>query len=161
MKTKWKTTVLRQEAQFAFSWRQVSKWFQGRVELKEFISSRRLGLKGIRPFGSTKALTHFGHEGQGARIPRTDPAENKKIPLGQLFIKVKKWFENERTHNTEVKRMNILQRVKYQMEFDRDRHYNISIIIKISRHIIIYYDILIIITIPIITYYNILLYIIL
>ena len=59
--------------------------------------------------------------GQGARISKVLPENNKKIPLLQCFLKVRKWFENERLHNTEVRQKHLVQRLKYQMEYEKDR----------------------------------------
>jgi len=98
----------------------VIRWHRRRQEYKDIIIQNRLGLRGIRPFGGQTLNTKKGITGQGSRISKTPPEKNKKIPLLRCFIKVKKWFENERLHNQEVRRLHILQRLKFQMEHDRD-----------------------------------------
>ena len=92
------------------------------VELKEFVATRRLGLRGLMPFGSrAKRSKLVSRSGQGARLSRTAPGFNKKRPLNLTLKRVKVWFDNENRHKTEVRRKHIVQRIKYELEFDRDR----------------------------------------
>ena len=109
------------QEKFNFNFFQGRRWHAERELIKREVIRLRLGKHGIRPFGSTKALTKRGDVGGGARIKRKAAEENKKIPLMTVFIKVRKWFENERMHRQEVRRLHINQRLKYQLEADRDR----------------------------------------
>ena len=82
--------------------------------------SRRLGKHGLRPWGSTsrprgKALS------QGCRIPVSKTSFSKKQVLGGVLGKVKKWFDKERMHNNEVRSKHIVQRIKYELEYEQDK----------------------------------------
>ena len=43
-----------------------------------------------------------------------------QVPLAKVFADVRVWFENERSCGTEVRAKHIIQRVKYQLEYERD-----------------------------------------
>ena len=79
-------------------------------------------MRGLMPFGSrAKRSKLVSRSGQGARLSRTAPGFNKKRPLNLTLKRVKAWFDNENRHKTEVRRKHIVQRIKYELEFDHDR----------------------------------------
>ena len=108
------------EAKYLYQMATLYKWWGMKVELAKFVATRRLGLRGLRPWGSHKPLAHF-LPGQGARLSKLLPENNKSQQLLQCFLKVRVWFENERRFNTEVRQRHIVQRLKFQMEFEKDR----------------------------------------
>jgi len=85
------------------------------------VVSQRLGIHGLRPFGSNKVINKLERKGQGSRINKVALENDKKSPLKKTFLKVKAWIDKERSFKHEIRRRHILQRLKYEMEFERDQ----------------------------------------
>ena len=102
----------------------ISRWFKVKAKLMEAVARLRLGTRGLRPFGSrsaTSTLNHHANVGARLRESRTG-IPSKQQPLEAVMARVKKWFDNERAHGHEVRRKPILTRLKYELEYEVDRH---------------------------------------
>lgn len=108
------------EHRFGYPYDTAIKWWDLRTAMQEFLASRRVGVHGVRPFGSTAPLCRSS-KSQGARLSKVTDEPISKQPLNKVLLQVKRWFDNERERNHEVRSRHIAQRVKYQIEYERDR----------------------------------------
>ena len=110
------------EADWHYLYDTVQGWAKRRVEFGEYIVQSRIGKWGPRPFGSTRA-TSEGSKARGARMSRHTVGESTTLrPLEELLARFKKWFEHEREHRHEVRGTVLRQRLKYELEYERDMH---------------------------------------
>ena len=116
-------TRLRRELESTWHWKfeTVSKWVEQKQAYEELVARLRLGRRGLRPFGSTEKVSSKSGN-QGARI-RVDIAgvATKQRPLEAVMHRFHKWFNNERDHRHEVREKTILTRLKYELEYERDK----------------------------------------
>ena len=84
-----------------------------------------MGIYGPRPFGSRAKVVERSRKATGARI-RKGSVSTRQRPLGGVFDKVKSWLETERSYGHEIRTKHIAQRIKYQMEHERDRQQVLS-----------------------------------
>ena len=109
------------EATWHWKYETVSKWIELKTAFQECVSRLRLGLRGLRPFGSTRSLRELRH-GRGARVRVLVPGvANKQRPLETAMHKLHQWFNSEREHRHEVREKTILTRLKYELEYERDK----------------------------------------
>ena len=105
-----------------WKWEVIKAWFALKPIFIQTIAKLRLGVRGIRPFGSTKKATACaGHRNKGARIQQVVPGKTTpQRPLEAVMFKLEKWFKKEREHNHEVRKKTILTQLKMQLECERD-----------------------------------------
>ena len=96
-------------------------WFERNTEYLDMVIGQRLGVHGLRPFGSNKDINKLTSKAKGSRINKVAANNDKKSSLKQVFLKIKDWIDKERSFKHEIRRRHILQRLKYEMEFERDR----------------------------------------
>ena len=96
-----------------------------RQRLREFVSQNRVGLWGPRPFGSRAPVAKAGgatQQASGARLRQQGEGPSSKLqPLRGVFQQVKAWLEKERQYGHEVRAKHVAQRLRYQLEFERDK----------------------------------------
>ena len=81
------------EKRFAYPFQRLMGWVKLKDMLEEFIFKQRCGLKGLRPFGSTKPTSN-GSQGLGARLrPHRPKIPTKQQPLNAVLRKIGTWFE--------------------------------------------------------------------
>jgi len=99
----------------------IFKWAESKVALQEFVARRRLGLRGLRPFGSKKPLQDCSRC-SGARV-RPDAAgqPSPMRPLERVMARLHQWFNQEREYRHEVRGKILNTRLKYELEYERDR----------------------------------------
>ena len=102
-----------------YSWERAKTWWSSRRALRDFIAKSRVGVYGPRPFGSRAKVVELSRKATGARLRKEATARQQ--PLSGVFDKVKSWLEKERSHGHEVRTKHVIQRIKYQMEHERDR----------------------------------------
>ena len=68
----------------------------------------------------TRLSTSCSPKNHGSRISKAAADNDKKSPLKSVFLKVKAWIDTERSFKHEIRRRLILQRLNYEMEFERD-----------------------------------------
>ena len=78
-----------------------------------------MGVYGPRPFGSRAKVVELSRKATGARLRKEATARQQ--PLSGVYDKVKSWLEKERSHGHEARTKHVIQRIKYQMEHERDR----------------------------------------
>ena len=96
-------------------------WFERKTEYLDMVVGQRLGVHGLRPFGSNKVINKLKSKAKGSRMRKAAADNDKKSPLKKVFLKIKGWIDKERSFKHEIRRRHILQRLKYEMEFERDR----------------------------------------
>ena len=109
------------EARWHWLWETVSRWIELKTALQEVVSRLRLGQRGLRPFGSTRPMGECSGS-TGARLRVAVPGvATKQRPLECVMHKLHQWFENERAHRHEVREKTILTRLKFELEYERDK----------------------------------------
>ena len=83
-----------------FSWKVIQTWYKRKEEYEAQFSKLRLGKWGLRPFGSTVALTKKS-KSSGARLRF---GMNKGGYQSEAVKWLKIWFDEERRHGHEVSR---------------------------------------------------------
>ena len=114
---------LKVELERKYHWRRetIFKWFELRIALQEVVARRRLGIRGLRPFGSKKPVTECSRS-SGSRLRVGTPGvATKQRPLERVFHRLERWFKNEREHRNEIRTRHLSTRLKYELEFERDR----------------------------------------
>ena len=112
----------RQELQRGFNWHwdTIKMWYSLKPIMVSTIAKLRLGVRGLRPFGSNKKLTECKRN-KGARIQQTIPGKvTKQRPLEAVMYRLEKWFKREREYNHEVRKKTILTHLKGLLEQERD-----------------------------------------
>jgi hypothetical protein len=99
---------------FDTSPRFIFKCLDKKALYQAFVTSQRLGLNGVRPFGSRGSVQR---QGQGARIRTADSNPG----LSRVFAAVRTWFEKERRHGHEIKNWHIRTRFLLQLETEIGR----------------------------------------
>ena len=109
------------EATWHWKWETISKWLELKTAFAEIVSRLRLGQRGLRPFGSRRPLREIRH-GQGARVRVFElGVATKQRPLETVMHKLHHWFVGEREHRHEVRDKTILTRLKFELEYERDK----------------------------------------
>ena len=96
-------------------------WFERKTEYLDMVVGQRLGVHGLRPFGSNKVINKLKSKAKGSRMRKAAADNDKKSPLKKVFLKIKDWIDKERSFKHDIRKRHILQRLKYEMEFERDR----------------------------------------
>ena len=101
------------EVKWHWKYETIKKWHELKTALAEVVSRLRLGLRGLRPFGSRKPLSEI-KKCTGARLRVNVPGvATKQRPLETVMHRVHLWFNNEREHRQEVREKTLLTRLKY------------------------------------------------
>ena len=99
----------------------IFKWAESKVGLQEFVARRRVGLRGLRPFGSKKPLQDCSRC-SGARVrPDTAGQVSPIRPLERVMARLHPWFNQEREYRHEVRGKILNTRLKYELEYEGDR----------------------------------------
>ncbi len=92
--------VRRQLEQWSgFSWKRLVQWYKRREEFESEFSRLRLGLHGIRPFGSRQSGVQRPSVSKGCRL-----RGSKENYQSGVFRHLKQWFEAERMYGHTVSR---------------------------------------------------------
>ena len=116
-------TRLKRELEATWHWKYetVFKWIEVKTALEGLVARLRLGTRGLRPFGSTRALREISGN-QGSRLRVNVPGvATKQRPLEAVMHRVHQWFCKEREHRHEVREKTILTRLKFELEYERDK----------------------------------------
>ena len=109
------------EVRFHWQFQTVQKWVEHKIAYQEIVTRLRLGVGGLRPFGSRRSLRDHSKM-VGARLRVWVPGVPcKSKPLERVMFKLKKWFDEERAFRHEMRQKVILTRLKYELEYERDR----------------------------------------
>ena len=109
------------EKRFGFDFSRLQGWAEKRPLYEEFVATMRVGVRGLRPFGSTTP-TSYRSQGQGARLHEQCPKEPTSMqPLNAVLWSVKRWFEDEREHGNEVRGKHITQRTLTEIQLEQDK----------------------------------------
>ena len=110
------------EKAWGFQIQIVQGWIKKEDELRGLIAKHRLGIRGVRAFGSWAPTSHK-RVGSGKRIQKplaeNETAPNK--PLERVYQRLGKWFREEREYGHEVRSSAIRTRLMYELEYERDK----------------------------------------
>ena len=111
------------EKDWAWDRESILRWAKVKSRIMAAVARLRLGLRGLKPFGSNaKTATSNHNQNQGARLRESRTGIPSKVqPLEAVMHRVKAWLDNERAHGHEVRKKTILTRLKYELEFEVDR----------------------------------------
>ena len=98
-------------ARFDVTYRFIQNLIPRRPELQTFVTNQRLGLTGLRPFGSHGPA--MGSSSLGARM-RTEISQTQQ-PLKPVFQRCKQWFHRERKYGHEVKIHQLVTRLRLEL----------------------------------------------
>ena len=104
-----------------YTWRTMMGWHQRQGEFHLFIAKNRLGIHGLRPFGSRLAITKKHTCSSGARMPRPDRDKSNQQPLTIVFSKVSKWLAKERLYGKEARNRRIMSRFHRELQTEKGR----------------------------------------
>ena len=105
---------------YNWHWDTIKLWYSLKPIMISTIAKLRLGVRGVRPFGSNKNLTQCKRN-KGARIQQATPGKvTKQRPLEAVMDRLEKWFKREREYNHEVRKKTILTHLKGLLEQERD-----------------------------------------
>ena len=112
----------RLERDWTYPYETVVKWLELKPALEAFVAKSRVGLHGLRPFGSNLPKTAKGSLSKGARLRAETSEPTKQQPLNGVLHRLKVWFNKERyDYNHEVRERHVNLRLKVEMEAERDR----------------------------------------
>ena len=111
------------QRRFAETWRFLQTIVYRKPAYLEFVQRQKVGIHGLRPFGSGAATSTRGSQSQGARLRIIeDPsAPTAQQPLRGVFFQVKKWFDHQRLYGHEVRPSHLRTRLRLTLEAERDR----------------------------------------
>ena len=112
---------LHRQAEYLYNPSSALKWHERKNEFLDVIMGQRLGINGLRPFGLNNVISKLVSKSKGSRISKVAADNNKKSALKRVFLKAKDCIDKESGFKHEIRRRHILQRHKYEMEFERDR----------------------------------------
>lgn len=96
------------------------------MQLQLYIIARRIGrashLDQVNAFKKRMPKQKHGSQGLGSRLTVKRNYATTKQPLNEALAATKKWFDNERLFQHEVRNKHIIQEFKYQCEYLRDKH---------------------------------------
>ena len=115
-------TKRRLEREWAWPFETLLKWHKIKDKIKRFVIKARVGLHGLRPFGSNLPVTQKGSTSQGARLREETNEPTKQQPLNGVFARLRAWFDKERNeYNKEVREKHVNERLKAELELERDK----------------------------------------
>ena len=85
-------------------------WLAQKTELVQAMAKLRVGLTGLRPFGSNQAMSKRKSKSQGMRIAGGTRGSSKKVPLQHIYTKVEQWIQANFSARVEVRTSHILTR---------------------------------------------------
>ena len=92
------------------------KCWKARNKLIQLISRLRIGVHGLRPFGSSLAKTKQGNQYMGCRVRQTNSKlACKSIPLQGVYHRVKLWFKHQCTHGFEPRKRSMVTRFELEL----------------------------------------------
>ena len=109
------------EKRWGFCWKNLIEWVGKKALFEHFVASTRVGLRGLRPFGSHRSAREC-QGGHGSRLHEIHPKEPTTLqPLNRVLWRIKCWFENEREHGNEVRGKHITQRTLTELQAESDK----------------------------------------
>ena len=100
----------------------VARWFDQKTAFLEFVSKARLGKHGLRPWGSTAGLVSKRTRSLGKRMSNHVRGVATVVrPLDEVMERLERWMKQERQYRHEVRGKTIAMRIKYELEYERDR----------------------------------------
>ena len=101
----------------------ILEWQKIKKQLEQVVATLRLGKNGLRACGRRPGRCLDHRVSQGARLSTVKPGEvTAKRPLEGVMSRLEKWFKLERQYGHEVRRKTIIQRLKVELEYERDLH---------------------------------------
>ncbi len=107
------------EKRFHVPFETLKLWNKKRAALQAFVAKHRLGKHGLLPCGS-RGSSKLPSRSLGKRL-QDEEKRAEKLPLYPVYEKMRAWLNNERAHNQEVRKSHLLERFKFQMEYERDK----------------------------------------
>ena len=96
----------------------MKKWLEKREALEHFVASHKIGKHGLLPVGS-RGFAGRASRSEGKRLQ--DPEKAKDRPLHDVLSRMAKWLAKEREYNHEIRYNHVVERFKYEAEYERDR----------------------------------------
>ena len=97
----------------------VQNIIQKRTDYEQFVAKSRIGVHGLRPFGSNQHWAEVGSRAQGSRL--RGPVSVKQQPLKFVFQRIRKWFFRERKYGHEVKNHQLISRLNLELRTEIGR----------------------------------------
>ncbi len=100
----------------------VARWEDLRASFLEYVGRARLGKNGLRPLGSRTPTSTRTVKTEGKRISKhVRGVATETRPLEAVFARLEAWFREERVHRHEVRNKSLATRLRFEMEFERDK----------------------------------------